>query len=127
MPTVKMSEKIIEKIIEVGTTTVALDATNAEDLVAKLQANKDATKALEAEYAELQAGIYSLLGYKKVGTSWVGTAEEGTIAGNAIVKVNTIARDTFDKNALLADKPELLPVIEAYTVNKPYKVLKTVR
>jgi len=127
MPTVKMSEKIVEKTIEVGITTVALDGTGIEATIAKLQANKDATKALEAEYAELQSVIYTALGYKKVDGTWIGTAEEGTIAGNAIVKVNTISRATFDKGALLAEKPELLETIEAFTFDKPYKVLKTVR
>ena len=127
MPKVKMSEKVVEKTIAVSATTVALDGTGAEALVAKLQANKDATKALEAEYAELQASIYNLMGYKKVGSTWVGEAEVGTIAGNEVVKVNTIDRANFEKERLLAEKPEMLPIIEAYTVNKPYKVLKTVR
>ena len=127
MPKVKMSEKVVEKTIVVSETVVALDGTGADALIAKLQANKDATKALEAEYAELQSSIYSLLGYKKVGNTWVGEAEVGTIAGNEVVKVNTIDRANFDKERLLAEKPEMLPIIEAYTTNKPYKVLKTVR
>ena len=127
MPKVKMSEKVVEKTIAVSTTSVSLDGTGAEALLAKLQANKDATKALEAEYAELQGNIYSLLGYKKVGNSWVGEAEVGTIAGTEVVKVVTRNRDSFDKERMLAEKPEMLPIIEAYTTNNPYKVLNTVR
>ena len=120
-------EKVVETTISSSTAIVALDTTNAKDLLAKLDANKSARKALEANYDSLQSEIYALLGYIKVSNKWVGSAEQGTIGGIPVVTVSTVNAEKFNKNALLADKPELLPIIEAYTEPNPYKVLKTVR
>jgi hypothetical protein len=83
--------------IKNDTKVIALDETNAKELLAKFEANKADKATLEAQYKELQAEIYSLLGYKKVGDKWIGVADEGTIDGVSVIKVGTQTRTNFDK------------------------------
>jgi hypothetical protein len=126
---VVVKEVVKEVATEIAQKEVALDATNAGDLIAELSAVRDAIDAQNKKADELKAEIYKLMGYKLdvVNEEWVGTAEVGTIAGNAVVKVATINNTKFDKKALLTDKPELAEVIKAYTKPAPYKSLKIVK
>ena len=126
MPRTSIETEVTRKVVAtVSTTEVALDATNAGELVALLNATKDAIKASEAKADALKAELYTLLGYSLVNGEWVGTAEVGTVGGNVVVKVATINATKFEKDRLLSDKPELAPVFEAYTIPAPYKAMKT--
>jgi len=126
MPRTEIAQEVVVKTtIAVATKSVALDATNAGDLIAKFNAVKDTIKTAQEEAKALQAEIYPLLGYELVNGEWVGEAEVGTIAGNVVVKVATINATKFEKEKLLNDKPELAPVFEAYTIPAPYKAMKT--
>ena len=113
--------------IKAETKIVSLDETNARDLLEKFEANKVNKATLEAEYKTLQAEIYALLGYKKVGEKWIGIAEEGTIEGVSVVKVGTQARQNFNKEKFLQENPHLLEIVESFTETNTHTVLKTVR
>lgn len=126
MPRTEIAQEVVVKTtIAVATKEVALDATNAGELIAQLNATKDAIKTAQDKAKALQAEIYPLLGYTLVNGEWIGEAEAGTIAGNVVVKVATINATKFEKDRLLSDKPELAPVFEAYTIPAPYKAMKT--
>lgn len=116
-------------VVEVSTTKV-LDSTPAEAKKAKqaleLLASAKRTKALaEKAYEEAQAELYTLLGYKKVGSSWVGIATEGTIAGVPVVVIGTQNREALDKEELLKANPHLVDVFADYTSSKITLVMKT--
>ena len=127
---------VVDTVVAVRTTTttikndtkiIALDQTNAKELLEKFEANKADKATLEAQYKSLQSEIYALLGYKKVGDKWIGVANEGTIDGVSVVKVGTQTRTNFDKEKFLQENPELLPLVEALTSESTNTVLKTTR
>jgi hypothetical protein len=125
--TTKVTKVDVSTTINYSTTVVELDDTIASELLAKFEANKENKATLEAEYKTLQEQIYALLGYKKVGTKWIGTAEAGTIAGVEVVKVGTQTRSNFDKEKFLQSHPELLAEFEKFTEQATHTVLKTTR
>ena len=128
MARTQIKTEVTRKVVtEVVNTEVALDATNASDLIADLSAVRDAIDTNTAKAEAIKAKLYELMGYKLVNKKWVGDAELGTIGGNVVVKVATINNTKFDKDALIADKPELEKVLEAYTKPAPYKALKIVK
>ena len=127
---------VVDTVVAVRTTTttikndtkiIALDQTNAKELLEKFEANKADKATLEAQYKSLQSEIYALLGYKKVGDKWIGVADEGTIDGVSVVKVGTQTRTNFDKEKFLQENPELLPLVEVFTSESTNTVLKTTR
>jgi hypothetical protein len=116
-------------VVEVSTTK-ALDASPEEAKQAKraleILAAAKRTKALaEKQYEVAQAELYTLLGYTKVGSSWVGIATEGTIAGVPVIVIGTQTRDDFDKEGLLKANPHLVPVFAEHTKDKIVQVMKT--
>lgn len=128
MARTEIKTEVIRKVItEVATDEVALDATNASELIAELSAVRDAIDANTDKAEAIKAKLYELMGYELVNKKWEGEAELGTIGGNVVVKVATINNTKFDKDALLADKPELEKVLQAYTKPAPYKALKIVK
>lgn len=131
MPKGTVATKVVvrETITELKAETkiVSLDTTNAKELLEKFEANKVNKATLEAEYKALQAEIYALLGYKKVGDKWIGVVEEGTIEGVSVVKVGTQTRQNFNKEKFLQENPHLLEIVESFTETNTNTVLKTVR
>jgi hypothetical protein len=124
----EIKTEVIKKVItEVVNTEVALDATNAGELIAELSAVRDTIDANEKKADAIKAKLFELMGYELVNKKWEGEAELGTIGGNVVVKVATINNTKFDKDALLAEKPELEKVLQAYTKPAPYKALKIVK
>lgn len=124
----EIKTEVIKKVItEVVNTEVALDATNAGELIAELSAVRDTIDANTDKAEAIKAKLYELMGYELVNKKWEGEAELGTIGGNVVVKVATINNTKFDKDALLAEKPELEKVLQAYTKPAPYKALKIVK
>lgn len=113
--------------LKAETKVVSLDKTNAKELLEKFEANKVNKATLEAEYKALQAEIYALLGYKKVGDKWIGVVEEGTIEGVSVVKVGTQTRQNFNKEKFLQENPHLIEMVESFTETNTNTVLKTVR
>lgn len=116
-------------VVEVSTTK-ALDATPALAKDAKraleVLAAAKRTKALaEKQYETAQAELYTLLGYTKIGSSWVGIATEGTIAGVPVITIGTQTRDDFDKEGLLKANPHLVEVFAQHTKDKIVQVMKT--
>ena len=96
MPRTEIAQEVVVKTtIAVATKEVALDATNAGELIAQLNATKDAIKTAQDKAKALQADIYPLLGYTLVNGEWVGEAEVGTIAGNVVVKVATSTQQSL--------------------------------
>lgn len=123
-----MSKKT-KAVVEVSTTKV-LDSTPAEAKKAKkaLEALANAKKVkAEAEkvYAKAQAELYEMLGYTKVGSSWIGIAQEGTIAGVPVIVIGTQTRDKLDKENLLKANPNLVDVFAEYTTKETSPVMKT--
>lgn len=131
MPTGKVETKVVVREttteLKAETKIVSLDTTNAKELLEKFEANKVNKATLEAEYKSLQAEIYALLGYKKVGDKWIGVAEEGTLEGVSVVKVGTQTRQNFNKEKFLQENPDLLELVEKFTETNTNTVLKTVR
>ncbi len=128
MARTEIKTEVIRKVItEVATNEVALDATNAGELIAELSAVRDTIDANTDKAEAIKAKLYELMGYELVNKKWEGEAELGTIGGNVVVKVATINNTKFDKDALLAEKPELEKVLQAYTKPAPYKALKIVK
>jgi len=125
----KVKTEVIRKVItEVVSNEVALDATNASELIAELVAVRDAIDANEKKADVVKAKLYELMGYNLVNKKWEGEIETfGTIGGNVVVKVATINNTKFDKDALLKDRPELDKVLLAYTKSAPYKSIKLVK
>ena len=124
----EIKTEVIKKVItEVVNTEVALDATNAGELIAELSAVRDTIDANEKKADAIKAKLFELMGYELVNKKWEGEAELGTIGGNVVVKVATINNTKFDKDALLKDQPELEKVLQAYTKPAPYKSLKIVK
>lgn len=82
---------------------------------------------MEKEYESLKAKIYVALGYQKIGTKWVGVAEEGTITGVSVVKVEKQTRNNFNKDNFLMANPHLLAEFEKFVEPNEVAVLKTVR
>lgn len=117
-------EVVVTTTIAVSTTTVALDATNASELIAKLNATRDAIKVQQDAEKNLKAEIYALMGYTLVNDEWVGTAEVGTIAGITVAKVATVNATKLDKKSLFSENPTIEALLEAYTQPAPYKALK---
>jgi hypothetical protein len=117
--------------VELGETiSVALDANatsgaDAKKLLKKFQAIKTAKSRLEANYEKTQAELYALLGYVKIGSSWVGIAKEGTIAGVPVVVIGTQNRESLDKEELLKANPHLVSLFADYTSTKVSPVMKT--
>ena len=123
-----MSKKT-KAVVEVSTTKV-LDSTPAEAKKAKkaLEALANAKKVkAEAEkvYAKAQADLYEMLGYTKVGSSWIGIAQEGTIAGVPVIVIGTQNRDDFDKEGLLKANPHLVELFADFTKEKISPVMRT--
>lgn len=130
MSRTEIKTEVTRKVVaEVVSTEIALDATNASELIAELSAVRDAIDAQNTKADKIKADLYTLLGYEfdLATEKWVGDAEIGTIAGNAVVKVATINATNFDKKALITDNPELAKVIQDYTKPAPYKALKIVK
>jgi len=126
MPRTKVETEVTRKVVtSVSTTEVALDATNAGELLALLSTTKDTIKANQDKEKALKAELYALLGYELVNDEWVGTAEAGTIGGNVVVRVATINATNFDKKGLIEKHPEMEALIKAFTLPAPYKALKT--
>ena len=124
---VKVEVRAVETVVNAETKIVALDATNAGELITMFEANKASKALLEKEYESLQEQIYTLLGYKKLGKKWIGSAEEGTLGGVAVVKVGTQTRNTFDREAFVQANPAMLDEVEKFTTPSTNTVLKTVR
>lgn len=125
--TAKVLVREVATEIVADTNIVILDDTAAAELITRFEANKANSALLEKEYAQLQEQIYNLLGYTKLGKKWIGTAEEGTIGGVAVVKVGTQRRTSFDREAFVQANPELLAEVEKFTTASKNTVLKTVR
>jgi hypothetical protein len=124
----EIKTEVTRKVVtEVVNTEVALDATNAGELIAELSALRDAIDANETKVEAIKAKLYELMDYQLVNKKWVGDTELGTIGGNVVLKIATINNTKFDKDALIADKPELDEVLKAYTKPAPYKALKIVK
>jgi hypothetical protein len=117
-------EVTVNTVIAVTTTTVALDATNASELIAKLNATRDAIKAQQDHEKMLKAEIYKLMGYTLVNDEWVGTAEVGTIAGITVAKVATVNATKLNKEKMFDENPSAEALLKAYTEPAPYKALK---
>jgi len=121
-----VSHKVVETITTVSTTTstVVLDGTNAETLIAELNRQKKAIKALEAEKEATTEAIYNLLGWEKIKvgdkTKWVGTANAGTIAGAERITISERNREEIDRLKLATDFPTIFAEV-AY--NNPYTVV----
>ena len=63
MPRTNIEQEVVVKTtIAVSTTTVALDATNASELIAKLNSTRDAIKAQQDAEKALKAELYALMG-----------------------------------------------------------------
>jgi hypothetical protein len=108
----EIKTEVTRKVVtEVVNTEVALDA---------IDANETKVEAIKAK-------LYELMDYQLVNKKWVGDTELGTIGGNVVLKIATINNTKFDKDALIADKPELDEVLKAYTKPAPYKALKIVK
>ena len=132
MPTkgsVKVKVKVRESEITITdeVKVVSLDHTDMAQLLVEFEANKVAKATLEADYKVLQEKIYTHMGYKKYADKWIGTAQEGTIGGVAVVKVATQTRKSFDTEAFVVANPSLLSLVEDFTVPNTFTVLKTVR
>lgn len=130
----KVERKVAKVVVEQREAVVAhekavvvLDDTNAKELIAKFEKNKNDKAVVEAEYKALQAEIYALLGYKKVGDKWIGVAEQGTIEGVAVVKVSTQTRNNFLKEKFLQANPELLELVEKFTEENSFTRLDTIK
>lgn len=130
----KVERKVAKVVVEQREAVVAhekavvvLDDTNARELIAKFEKNKNDKAVVEAEYKALQAEIYALLGYKKVGDKWIGVAEQGTIEGVAVVKVSTQTRNNFQKEKFLQANPELLELVEKFTEENSFTRLDTIK
>jgi hypothetical protein len=125
MPRTNIEQEVVVKTtIEVATNIVALDATNASELIAKLNSTRDAIKAQQDAEKALKAELYSLMGYTLVNDEWVGTAEVGTIAGITVAKVATVNATKLNKEKLFAENPNAEALLKAYTEPAPYKALK---
>lgn len=114
----------------IATTTkyVALDeVAGMVDLLATFEKNKEDSASLKKEYESLKAEIYLALGYQKIGDKWIGTAEQGTLAGTCVVKVEKQARKDFQKEDFLMANPHLLVEFEKFLKPNEVTVLKTVR
>lgn len=114
----------------IATTTkyVALDeVAGMADVLAKFEDNKKKKKGLEKEYESLKSEIYLALGYQKIGTKWVGVAEEGTLSGVSVVKVEKQNRKDFQEEDFLIANPHLLVEFEKFLKPNEVNVLKTVR
>ncbi len=110
--------------------SVVLDAdatkgAEAVKLLKRFQAIKNAKSALEKKHDKIQADLYALLGYRKVGSSWVGIAKEGTIAGVPVIVIGTQSREVFNKEELLKQNPKLLDIFNEHTSQKISPVMKT--
>lgn len=125
--TAKVKVREVTTEIVADTKVVILDDTNAGEVITRYEALKATAALIEKEHAQLQEEIYIMLGYKKLGKKWIGTAEEGTIGGVAVVKVGTQSRTSFDREAFVQANPELLNEVEKFTSASTNTVLKTVR
>jgi hypothetical protein len=126
MPRTKVETEVTTKVVtSVTTTQVALDATNASELLVKLDSVKDTIKANQDTEKALKAELYALLGYTLVNDEWVGTAEAGTVAGNVVVRVATINATKLDKENLFKTHPTVEALLKDFTIPAPYKALKT--
>jgi hypothetical protein len=133
MPRTKVETEVTTKVVtSVTTTQVALDATNASELLVKLDSVKDTIKTNQDQEKALKAELYALLGYELVKATtkddkdeWVGTAEAGTIGGNVVVRVATINATKLDKENLFKTHPQVKGFLETFTIPAPYKALKT--
>lgn len=126
----KVAKVVVEQreaVIAHDKAVVALDDTNARELISKFEKNKNDKSALEAEYKALQTEIYALLGYKKVGDKWIGVAEQGTIEGVAVVKVSSQSRENFKKDKFLQANPELLELVMSFTEENSFTRLDTIK
>lgn len=126
----KVAKVVVEQreaVVAHEKAVVVLDDTNARELIAKFEKNKNDKAVVEAEYKALQAEIYALLGYKKVGDKWIGVAEQGTIEGVAVVKVSTQTRNNFQKEKFLQANPELLELVEKFTEENSFTRLDTIK
>jgi hypothetical protein len=125
MPRTNIEQEVVVKTtIAVSTTTVALDATNASELIAKLNSMRDAIKAQQEAEKAIKSELYGLMGYTLVNDEWVGTAEVGTIAGITVAKVATVNATKLNKEKLFAENPTAEALLKAYTEPAPYKALK---
>jgi hypothetical protein len=125
MPRTNIEQEVVVKTtIAVATNTVALDATNASELIAKLNSMRDAIKAQQDAEKAIKAELYGLMGYTLVNDEWVGTAEVGTIAGMTVAKVATVNATKLNKEKLFAENPNAEALLQAYTEPAPYKALK---
>ena len=125
--TAKVKVREVTTEIVADTKVVILDDTNAGEIIARYEANKANAALIEKEHAQLQEQIYTMLGYTKLGKKWIGTAQEGTLGGVAVVKVGTQSRTSFDREAFVQANPELLDEVEKFTSASTNTVLKTVR
>jgi len=126
----KVAKVVVEQreaVVAHEKNVVALDDTNARELIAKFEKNKNDKAVIEAEYKALQAEIYGLLGYKKVGDKWIGIAEQGTIEGVAVVKVSSQSRENFKKDKFLQANPELLELVLSFTEETSFTRLDTIK
>jgi len=122
--TEKVTRKVVTSIVK---NEIALDETNASELLIALTTYRDTADTAKKKADEVKAELFSLMGYELRGGEWVGNAEIGTIAGNAVVKVATINATKFDKEGLIKENPKLGKIIEAYTKPAPYKSIKIVK
>ena len=121
------TEVVVKTTTEVITTTIALDATPAGELIAKLNSTRDAIKTHQENEKAIKAELYGLMGYTLVNDEWVGTAEVGTIAGHTVARVATVNATKLNKDKLFAENPNAEALLEAYTEPAPYKALKIVK
>ena len=128
MPRTNIEQEVVVKTTTtIATTTIALDATNASELIAKLNSTRDTIKANQDKEKALKAELYALMGYTLVNDEWVGTAEVGTVAGNTVVRVATVNATQLNKKKLFSENPNAEALLEAYTEPAPYKALKIVK
>lgn len=106
--------KITKVVVEttVANPTVALDKTNASDLIGLLNDLKAASKSLEAQIKDTQEAIYALM----------GDATIGTIDGNTRIEIRETTRTGIDSKMLKEIFPE---AAEKCATSTTYKSLIT--
>lgn len=106
--------KITKVVVEttVVNPTVALDKTNASELIGTLNDLKAAAKSLDAQIKDTQEAIYALM----------GDATIGTVEGNTRVEIRETTRSGIDSKMLKEIFPE---AAEKCATSTTYKSLIT--
>ena len=109
---VKIQKRVVAVEVEVAADVAVLDGTDAENLLVRFNAAKEAMRELEREKKAVEAEIRALMGEAKV----------GSIGGVDRLFFQSVTREGVDKEALAADFPEAYAAVRTETT---YTVLKT--